>query len=162
MKEDDIIAVYRDVFPEAARLLRRMGGELEEIRDVFQDALVIYLEKKMAGKLVVKNSEKAYLLGIVKYLWLQAKRKDIPGALPEEIESYIAEKEEPQHPVAEYLVMAGRRCMDMLVAFYYNNQTMQEIAERFGFNGARSATVQKYKCLEKIRSVIHQSHVYAK
>jgi len=33
---------------------------------------------------------------------------------------------------------------------------MKDVSEKFGFSGERSATAQKFKCLEKIRSVVKQ------
>jgi hypothetical protein len=33
---------------------------------------------------------------------------------------------------------------------------MTQVAETFGFSGVRSATVQKYKCIEKVRETVKQ------
>jgi hypothetical protein len=49
--------------------------------------------------------------------------------------------------------------MEMLKAFYYDNISLQQIAIRFGCNGTRSATVQKYKCIEKIRTVVKKNEM---
>jgi hypothetical protein len=53
-----------------------------------------------------------------------------------------------------FVKTTGEKCVDLLTAFYYDNDTMQTIANKFGFSGERSATVQKFKCLEKIRNSI--------
>jgi predicted DNA-binding protein YlxM (UPF0122 family) len=55
-----------------------------------------------------------------------------------------------------FLENAGQKCMDMLKAFYYDNLPVRTIAEQFGFSGERSATVQKYKCMEKVRETIKE------
>jgi len=47
--------------------------------------------------------------------------------------------------------------MDLLQAFYYFKTPMREIAEEFGYRSERSATVQKYKCLEKVRDTVKNS-----
>jgi hypothetical protein len=44
--------------------------------------------------------------------------------------------------------------MELLQAFYYDKLPMNTIAGLFGFGGERSATVQKYKCLEKVRDIV--------
>ncbi|WP_282636750.1 hypothetical protein [Sphingobacterium thalpophilum] len=46
--------------------------------------------------------------------------------------------------------------MSLLKSFYYDQMSLQEIADDFGFSGIRSATVQKYKCLEKIRETVKE------
>ncbi|MOA63021.1 hypothetical protein D3C78_1886090 [compost metagenome] len=46
--------------------------------------------------------------------------------------------------------------MELLSAFYYERMDMKELGERFGFSGARSATAQKFKCLEKVKETVKQ------
>ena len=46
--------------------------------------------------------------------------------------------------------------MKLLKGFYYDQLPLTDIATAFGFSGVRSATVQKYKCLEKVRETIKQ------
>lgn len=58
--------------------------------------------------------------------------------------------------VLRYLETAGQKCMDMLKAFYYDKLSVKDIATLFGYSGERSATVQKYKCLEKVRDTVKQ------
>jgi len=55
-----------------------------------------------------------------------------------------------------YLETAGQKCMKILKAFYYDNLPVNKIAELFGYSGVRSATVQKYKCMEKVRETIKE------
>src|SRR5580692_9884880 len=74
-QEDPIVSLYRDSFPDFARMVRRMGGTLEQAKDSFHDALVIYLEKQRTGKLQVHSSPKAYLLGTAKICWLHSLNK---------------------------------------------------------------------------------------
>lgn len=50
--------------------------------------------------------------------------------------------------------------MQLLIAFYYDGLSMQDMARRFGFSGTRSATVQKHKCLEKVRAEVKKMESY--
>ena len=154
--------VYRDTYPAAVRLIRRMGGTAEETKDVFHDALLIYLERKATGTLNIQTSVKAYLLGIAKILWLHSKDQQLTS-MPEEVESFITEEQdsdEEEMRVLDYLLIAGQKCMQMLKSFYYDGLSLPEIASHFGFNGVHSATVQKYKCLQKVRNEIKKMNVY--
>jgi len=160
--EDPIIALYRDAFPDLARMIRRMGGSLEEAKDAFHDALLIYMEKEKAGKLHLHSSPKAYLLGTAKICWLKGRDSILP--LPDGFEAAEAKddgREEREQSLLESLIRSGKKCMELLKAFYFDHFSMQDIARRFGFNGRRSATVQKYKCLEKVREEIKSNEVYA-
>lgn len=161
-EQEILTEVYRDSFPAAAHLIRRLGGTAEEAKDVFHDALLIYLERKASQTLNIQTSVKAYLLGITKILWLHS-RKQYFTAMPEEVESFIAEEQdtnEGEKRVLDYILLAGQKCMQMLKAFYYDGLSLPEIASHFGFNGVRSATVQKYKCLQKVRTEIKKMNIY--
>lgn len=162
--EDPIISLYRDSFPDFARMVRRMGGSPEEAKDAFHDALLIYMEREKAGKLNLHSSPKAYLLGTARICWLHTRGKGPIAELPEGFEAAEPEdtnEEEREKNLLESLVRSGKKCMELLKAFYYDHCSMQEVADRFGFNGRRSATVQKYKCLEKVREEIKTTQAYA-
>jgi DNA-directed RNA polymerase specialized sigma24 family protein len=151
---EELIQLYREIFPEAAHLIKRLGGDLQESKDAFHDALLIYMEREAKGTLNIKTSPKAYLLGTTKILWLHGKKQYF-RPLPEDVEAFVQEENETsieEKNVLDYVLLAGQKCLQMLRAFYYDNLPLQQIAVRFGYNGVRSATVQKYKCIEKIRT----------
>jgi RNA polymerase sigma factor (sigma-70 family) len=158
-----IIQLYKSAFPVVAKYVAKMGGSVEDAKDVFQDALVIYYEKTIAGNLLA-NDGKAYLLGIAKHLWFK-KFKEQSNTLPLNNSFEQADEAEPQvsnNKVLHFLETAGKRCMELLSAFYYHKLPVKEAAEQFGYAGERSVTVQKYKCLEKVRtSVKERSLSYA-
>ncbi|WP_276482299.1 RNA polymerase sigma factor [Paraflavitalea pollutisoli] len=160
--EDPIIQLYRDSFPDVARMIRRKGGTLEEAKDAFHDALLIYLEKEKAGRLQLHGSPKAYLVGTARICWLRARGATV--SLPDAFDAAEPAEggvEEREQSVRASLVRSGKKCLELLKAFYYDHCSMQDIAGRFGFNGTRSATVQKYKCLEKVRKEIKSNNEYA-
>jgi len=125
---------------------------------------LIYLEREVKGVLQIHTSAKAYLLGTAKILWLRSKNQYF-ASLPEDIEVFVEEENEmanEEQNVFDYLLLAGRKCLEMLKAFYYDKLSLQQIAESFGFNGVRSATVQKHKCVEKIRAELKKGNLYEK
>lgn len=159
-REKVLIEIYKTAFPLVAKYIRRMGGSLEEAKDVFQDAMVVYYEKNPDVLMSVERSHQAYILGIAQNLWFRKfnnKKRHVPlkesmNFLNQENgEGFISGKE---HSLIQYLEKAGKKCMDLLHAFYYEKKKLDSIAESFGYSGTRSATVQKYKCLEKVRDVI--------
>ena len=161
---DLMIQLYRDSFPDLARMVRQKGGTLEEAKDAFHDALLIYMEKEKAGRLQLRSSPKAYLLGIARICWLRARGATV--SLPEAFD--VAETEQDmdmeamEQNLLSSLMKSGKKCLELLKAFYYDHCSMHDIATRFGYNGTRSATVQKYKCLEKVRNEIKTTEIYAK
>ncbi len=160
-RERAFISLYKKAFPPVARYVSKMGGSFNEAKDVFQDALVIFYEKSVQGGFTLQTGEQAYLVGISKHLWAKKSREN---ALLTSLDTQwdIIEEEEMQpseNKLMHYLETAGQKCMDLLKAFYYDNLPVKSIADLFGYSGERSATVQKYKCMEKVRETIKEKHL---
>ena len=155
LQENEILHFYREAFPDVARYIHRRGGTQEDAKDIFHDAFLVFLERKAKGTLAIYSSPRAYIAGIAKILWLHRQQRIDTSQLPEEVAEFTEDNSSNQaQPVMNYLQLAGERCLQLLKTFYYDNLSMQDIASRFGFSGPRSATVQKFKCLEKIRNQI--------
>lgn len=148
--------LYKNAFPVVAKYVSRMGGDLDEAKDVFQDALVVFYEKTVLHREVLKN-DTGYLVGTAKKLWLKRYART-PRNLPlDQIDVGSGHAESPSSKrLLRFLETAGRKCMDLLKSFYYDQMSLEEIADKYGYSGIRSATVQKYKCLEKVRETVRE------
>lgn len=158
-REALFMKLYKEAFPLVARHVSKMGGSFEEAKDIFQDALVVYYEKVQVSGLRLKYQEKAYLFGIAKYLWIKRYNENDKNVslnpLNEDIDLADTGYEEVSSgKLIHLLEQAGQKCMQLLSAFYYEKLDMETLAERFGFSGARSATAQKFKCLEKVKETV--------
>lgn len=158
-REKLFTGLYKKAFPALAKYISAGGGSFDEAKDVFQDALVIYYERFISTGAAVNSSEKAYILGVSKYLWIKRYRQNnVTVPLDTfDIERTFAEEETPELSHGKLLLFletAGAKCMELLRAFFYDKIRAGELAERFGYTSIHSATVQKYKCLEKVRNQI--------
>jgi RNA polymerase sigma factor (sigma-70 family) len=155
-REDLFVGLYKTAFPAIARYIHRKGGSLDEARDIFQDALIVYYEKSVQDPSGIQSSKEAYIFGIARHLWSKKFREN--NRLYDGDLSQQPNDEEPSVPsmerISRYLEVAGKKCMELLRAFYYDRLNMQETAAKFGFSGERSATVQKHKCIGKLRSEV--------
>ncbi|MCI5080047.1 MAG: sigma-70 family RNA polymerase sigma factor [Saprospiraceae bacterium] len=165
-REAAFLQLYRQVYPQVETMILRLGGQTEDAKDIFQDALIVFYEKSVQQQLQQIQSPAYYLKGIAKNLWFQkCKQTTLPTSpLSEELaipaDFYTADK--PTQKLSRYLEVAGKKCMELLKAFYYHQQSLRSIAEQLGYQNTRSATVQKYKCLEKIRQTAQtKSEAYA-
>ncbi|HEX8060835.1 MAG TPA: sigma-70 family RNA polymerase sigma factor [Cyclobacteriaceae bacterium] len=148
--ETDLIKTYEEVYPAVASFVAKMGGTQEDAKDLLHDAFVIFFERGAA------ENPGAYIFGIVKHLWVRKYKHDKYRVdLDDKIE--IPQEEEPSPIVARLLRLvetAGRSCLDLLQAFYYEKRSAESIADEFNYSNAHSATVQKHKCLQKVRSFV--------
>jgi len=157
-REQAFIALYKKAFPAVAKYVSKMGGSFDDAKDIFQDALVIFYEKKVSQSGTVAANEQAYLVGIAKHLWSRRFAENCSlTSLDQQFD--LADEDVLQPSSAKlmhYLETAGQKCLELLKAFYYDNLPVNTIAGLFGYSGIRSATVQKYKCMEKVRETIKE------
>lgn len=166
-REEAFRQLYACCYPQVRRLVRYSGGQAADARDIFQDALIILYEKNLSGKLDLHGSPTAYVVGIAKHLWKRESGKRgqylslsrFEQALEVPVAPSAETLEKPRLRLFKFLGVAGRQCLDVLQAFYYQQMPLTKIAEEFGFANTRSATVQKHKCLKKIQTAIQQKQL---
>lgn len=157
--------LYRSSFPAVARWIRRMGGDQQQAQDIFQDSLIVFYEKTVQGQLEDCENPSAYLLSIAKKLWLKKYHKNKSTVPLSKMEQNISippdfyPTDKKQRRLLHFVEAAGKKCLEILQSFYYHQTPLPEIARQFGFSTTRSATVQKYKCLEKIRNEVRSKNL---
>jgi RNA polymerase sigma factor (sigma-70 family) len=156
--------LYERAFPLTARFVSQLGGSFQDAKDIFQDALLLYYEKSTEESFAIRKAPEAYILGIAKHLWNRKFRYSHRLVSLTAAEEHMAPPAEPQKDVDNrrllaYLEKSGRRCLDLLRAFYYEKLPMKQIAGNMGYASDRSATVQKYKCLEKVRDALSKKSI---
>ncbi|MFC6222133.1 RNA polymerase sigma factor [Hymenobacter artigasi] len=163
-RERALTRLYRRAFPLVRRYVCGHGGTAQDAQDVFHDALVVLYEQAVGGTLVLTASASTYLVGIARNLWHhELRRRDrLPHeALPAELELQAAEESadtaEPAFAVLDYVERLGEKCRNVLLAFYYFQQPLTQIAAANGYRSVRSATVQKFKCLERLRNSVRRA-----
>lgn len=149
---------YKIAFPTVASFVRKMNGTFEEAKDIFQDALIIYYEKSKTQNFGEEHSVAPYVAGIARHLWYKKYREDKPKKSLSNFVDLKMQEEDPEVSASllSFVEASGKKCMDLLKAFYYEKLNMKNLSLKFGFSGERSATTQKYKCLEKVRNAIRE------
>ena len=159
-REQFFTALYEDTFPTVAKFIANRGGSFQDSKDIFHDALVILYEKMVQQKLAVDVSPEFYLIGIAKHLWGRKFKDNHKKVGLDELEKTITLPEDyfeaPESRLTSLLELTGRKCLELLQAFYYDNLPLQQIKATFGFSTVHSASVQKYKCIEKMRNTIQE------
>jgi RNA polymerase sigma factor (sigma-70 family) len=147
---------YESAFPYVARFVGKMGGSFQDAKDVFHDALIIFYEKTRQSDFQLKTSAQAYILGIAKHVWIRKFNKDKNNISLNEYESTISVPDDyfpdvDSNRVLALLEQTGKKCLQLLRSFYYENRSLKEITDQLGYRSTHSTTVRKYKCLEKLR-----------
>lgn len=150
---------YRRLFIHVARYISKHGGTLAHAEDLYHDALVIYYDMQLQPGFVLQTSEEAYIMGIVKNRWTrvvqnECKNQDVVHSDWQANEESVYIDRDKLYTI---ILSAGKRCLEMLTMFYRRHSSVRDIAQTFGFTSEHSASVQKYKCIEKIRETIRKN-----
>ena len=139
--------------------------------DIYQQAFTIFYFNVKDGKFTGKSSVRTYLFAIGKNLlnkFVQGPRKTESLDDIEEIElpsDTIFDDYEVTHRqqvVASILQQVGEPCKTILTRYYFDNFTMESIADAMGYKTAMVAKKKKCECLAKIRAVLRAKEVQLK
>jgi len=148
------------IYPAVLKYVKESGGTIADTEDIFQDAMVIFIEKASSEDFVLSSTISTYVFGICKNLSREKRREH----QKERIKTTEAKREEDSRSIDDFLdeerkyqaldkilIETGKKCLELLKLFYYDRFSMKAIASRLGFKSETSAKTQKYKCLEKAR-----------
>ena len=156
-------ALYQN-FGIIRKLIRSRGGTTKDAEDIFQEALIILLNKARdpQSQLTLTSKLSTWLFSVSRFLWNdQLKRRqshipvdDVPslGAV-ESVGTDAAICEETRMRLVEQIIHNLKdRCRELLLLFYHHKLDLDTIAGRMGYSSANTAKNQKYKCLEAARN----------
>lgn len=146
-------ALYRN-FPMIRRLIRSRGGSTKDAEDIFQESLIILLNKARNPQFQLTAKLSTYLYTVSRYLWNDQQKHRLP-LVPEPFADRADEPtaEESRIRLAEEIINNLKdRCRELLLLFYHDQLDLNSIAERMGYSSANTAKNQKYKCLETART----------
>jgi RNA polymerase sigma factor (sigma-70 family) len=145
--------LYRTGYPAVRDFVKRNSGSDQDAIDLFQDTLVIFHRNLLEGKFRGESTINTYLFSISRNLWFkELDRKQKYTVLPETFEDSPATEDCDVYLINEKIVTLllkelKAECRDILVEYYFNQKSMNELKEIFGVNSVQAAKNKKYRCL---------------
>lgn len=148
--------IYKKYYRMMTKLVITNSGTEEEARDIYQDALVVFWQKATSGNLVMTSKISTYIYSICQNLW--RKELDRKKRLSNEEKDVSVEQDtetaERNKIVAQCIDQLGETCKKVLMYYYFEEMSMQDIAEKLGFANTDTAKTKKYKCKKKLDELI--------
>lgn len=150
-------------FPSIRHFIRQHGGNDDDARDIFQEALIILFKKAQEPEFKLTASVNTYLFSISKYMWkdeLKKKNRIVHFEMEqkEEVTHHI-EEEKKFKTLDSILNSLGEKCQSILRLFYYKKQSLDEIANGLGYKNIDTVKTQKYKCIERAKKMAIEMEV---
>ncbi|THU35803.1 sigma-70 family RNA polymerase sigma factor [Niastella caeni] len=159
MEENDAYnLLYKAHFPSTANYIKKNSGNDQDAEDIFQESILVLLDKLRRPDFILTSSLKTYLFSISKNLWLKkirSKKGFIIGITVDEIETINFDSEANQNckeeKLATWLDKITANCQRILKAIFFLNEPMDRLMLKMGWKNKHTASNQKYKCIEQIR-----------
>jgi RNA polymerase sigma factor (sigma-70 family) len=158
-----IETIYKENFNMVQSLVINNNGSTQEAKDIFQEAMIVLLEKARSGVFELNCQIKTYVYSVSRRIWLKKLQQynrysnEVEGMLgtvpvDEDVEEY--EKRDQEFVMMEKAIAnLGEPCKSLIEAFYIQKRKMQDIATQFGYTNADNAKNQKYKCLMRLKKL---------
>ena len=162
--EQVLVAVYRANEKMVVSFITRNSGTARDAEDLLQEAVVILWERVRAGGFERSAKLSTFLFAIVKNLWfrrLARMRKEIPTEIdPEMIADgklsaldELIESEETER-IRSAMKRIGEPCHTLLLLFYWEELSTEQIALRMGFANADTVKSKKYQCKKMLEKIL--------
>ena len=139
-------------------------GSQQDGEDVFQEALIAFINLVKSGKFRGEASLQTTFVSIARNIWLneQKKRKslDTRGKLFENARQQEADpasqllQREVSEQFLELMARLGESCKSLLTMVYYENLSNKDILERTHYESEQVIRNKKYKCMKELTDLI--------
>jgi len=145
----------------AVSFIKRNSGTEADAEEVLQEAVVILWEKVRGGSFEAHSKLSTFLMGVIKNLWARrlARRKretplaeefDPPAGDESVLDGLIREEQIEMMRVA--MLRITELCRNILLMFYWEEKSMEEIASSLGLANAETAKSKKYQCRKSLET----------
>ncbi|HEV7738004.1 MAG TPA: sigma-70 family RNA polymerase sigma factor [Chlamydiales bacterium] len=148
--------IYKKYYRMMTKLVITNSGTEDEARDVYQDALVVFWQKARSGNLVLTSKISTYVYSICQNLWRKEldRKKRLSNEEKDSAESLDLDGPEREKIIAKCMEQLGETCRKVLMYYYFDEMSMQEIADKLGFANTDTAKTKKYKCKQKLDELV--------
>jgi RNA polymerase sigma factor (sigma-70 family) len=154
--EKALEVIYKKYYRMMTKLVVTNSGTEDEARDIYQDALVVFWQKSRSGNLVLTSKISTYIYSICQNLWRKEldRKKRLSNEEKDSPETLDLDGPERERIIAKCMEQLGETCRKVLMYYYFDEMSMQEIADSLGFANTDTAKTKKYKCKQKLDELV--------
>lgn len=157
--------LYREHFDLLSRYILNNNGSEQDAEDIFQEAMVAFINLVKAGKFRGESSIKTFLFSLNKNMWLnELKRRGRAAAREEKYDrqnpaagltaDLALELVQTKAALLKAVDALGENCKKILLLFYFDNKSMKEIVEHLPYENEQVVRNKKSKCLKKLEALV--------
>ena len=148
--------LYRKYYRMMTSAIIKNNGTEQEAKDIYQDALIVFWQKVVSNQLTLTSKISTYLYSVCLNLWRkELDRKSRLSYEKHDRPEYMNdEAEERKAIIHDCINQLGDTCQKLLTYYYFDDMSMQDIADKLGFATTETAKTKKYKCKKRLDNLI--------
>lgn len=170
-KDDEVLKyLYAQVFPTVKQYIHSNSGDIDEAKDIFQDAILIFYRHVKTKRFDEAHPIAGFIYSVSRNLWInyytriKAKKAELTHE-QEELEhddNVLSEliTQEREQQVLQVFSELGNRCKDLLINTVFHKLSMKEICDKMGFTTENSAKTQHYKCKQRLIELVGNNKTF--
>lgn len=152
--------LYRKYYRMMTQAIIKNSGTEQEAKDIYQDALIVFWQKAVSQQLVLTSKISTYIYSICLNLW--RKELDRKSRLSHEekdsIEYIDNESQERSKIIHQCIQQLGDTCQKILMFYYFDDMSLQDISQKLGFANAETVKTKKYKCKKRLDNLVKANY----
>ncbi len=165
--EDALVELYRRCRRPVLAYIVANSGSADDAEDLLQEALVVLWERVRGGRFEQTAKIETFIVATVRNMWLRrlsrmrresrnpSDREEPADDAPSPLDSLIDGEEAVL--VRQALDTLGDPCRSLLLLYYWEELSMQEIADRLGFANADTVKSKKYQCKKALEGLLKRA-----
>lgn len=143
------------------------GGNRDDGADIFQESVLILIDKIKTGQFRGDSSIKTFLSAIARNLWLHELRtrsrrntREITFMNENKEEEKITPgffSNENTAGLKRIFEAIGPVCKKILTGFYYEEKSMKELLSEFDYDSEQVLRNRKSKCMKKLKELLQSN-----
>ncbi len=159
--------LYKEYFRMVNRFVTNNNGRTDDAEDIFQDTMMVLLEKLRQDDFQLTASIKTYIMAIAKNLWLKRLRTSnreieftdsFDNKFFEEINLAIEQEKTYFDKLQNLLHRVTEHCQGLIHDMFFKEKSIEQIQKEYGYSTKHNAQNQKHKCIEQIKKVKEQEN----
>jgi len=154
--------LYKTALPQITKFVVRNGGDTDEAKDIFQDAVLSLFNTVKLKKYENGRDLKGFLYFVSRNLWINRIKKRNKQFSIVDTDSFEMEDtpyakiitQEKETAILDLMEKIGTQCKELLKYTLYDKLSLKEVAQKMGFASEDVAKTAQYRCKQKLSTLI--------
>lgn len=166
-KEEAMVRLYETNERQVTSFVTRNNGSQDDAEDMLQEALVILWERVRTGRYEHTARISTFVFATVKNMWLRRiarSKREVASDMqndptPSNEKSVLDDMIETEEAAAVSIALntLGDPCRQLLLLYYWEELSMDDIAVQMGFANADTVKSKKYQCKKALEKLLRGS-----